>query len=204
MILFNVCEYFADILTILFTLLLNLQANLSKFYRNHFNMQQKKSLPNKREANIKGYILLIISALIIIPVTYLLIRNAFIPDKSNKIELLAGIDTITTGPIVQQVTLQDAINLAATQPNENNYINLGLQYYNQAMYKECIDATKKALDCNAQSYLAYNNLCSAYNQLGMWDEAIAAGEKALKIKPGDQLAGNNLKVSQDGKMRQKK
>lgn len=131
-------------------------------------------------------------------------RNYAIPNKSSKVELLPGLDTTTTSDATQAAKLKTAIDMATSQPNETNYINLGLLYFNQAKYKECIDATKKALDYNPQSYLAYNNLCSAYYNLGMWDEAIAAGEKALEIKPGDQLATNNLKISRDGKQKEGK
>jgi len=98
--------------------------------------------------------------------------------------------------------IQTAIDLANATPNETNYINLSLLYYQCGKYKECIDAAKKAIVYNAESYLAYNNICSASNQLGLWNEAIAAGKKALELKPGNQLATNNLKCATDGKAKQ--
>jgi protein O-mannosyl-transferase len=166
-------------------------------------MRQNKPLNNnKKEDAFKAKALPIIIALIIIPVVYLMIRNYTVPNKGPKVELIAGVDTVTTSIANQATELQAAIDLAASQPNENNYINLGLMYYNRVDYNKCIEVTKKALEYNPKSSLAYNNLCSAYNQLRMWDEAIAAGKKALEIKPDDQLAANNLKVAEDGKSKQ--
>ncbi|MGD0710403.1 MAG: hypothetical protein ABR968_04420 [Bacteroidales bacterium] len=102
------------------------------------------------------------------------------------------------------IKLQAAIDLVTVSPNESNYINLSREYYYNGKFRECLDASKKSLFFNTNSYPAYNNMCCAYNQLGMWDEAIAAGKKAIEIKPGDQLATNNLKVSTDGKDKQDK
>ncbi len=168
-------------------------------------MRQNKLLNNKMKENtFKAKALPVIIALIIIPFVYLIIRNNTVPNKGPKIELIAGVDTVTTSIANQEAELQTAIDLATSQPNETNYINLGLLYYNRVEYNKCIEATKKALEYNPQSYLAYNNLCSAYNQLRLWDDAIAAGEKALEIKPGDQLAANNLKVSKEGKQKEEK
>jgi len=97
------------------------------------------------------------------------------------------------------IKLQSAIDLAKANPNEDNYINLSLVYFQNAMYNECIWAAQNALKYNANSYLAYNNMCCAYNQLGLWDEAIASGQYAISVIPGAQLVLNNLQSSIDGK-----
>jgi len=148
-------------------------------------------------------VIAIISILILFPLCYLVytvnIRKAEASDISK------NANELTNAPTDSVLgKLQTAIDLAKTAPNETNYINLSLEYYNNAKYNECVDASKKALDFNPRSYAAYNNLCSAYNQLGKWEEAIKAGEKALEIVPGDQLATNNLNVSIGGKTKQDK
>jgi len=126
-------------------------------------------------------------------------------EKANASIKINEKTTLTkTPPDSALIKLQAAIDLAKASPNETNYINLSRDYFYNGNYKECLDASKKALDYNANSYLAYNNMCCSYNQLGRWDEAIVAGKKAIELKPGDQLATNNLKVSTDGKDKQDK
>lgn len=162
-------------------------------------MPQKNISSDKKAIKHKGYVLIIITILIMIPLIYLVFRNSTMLNTGGKVELVAGVDTNTTGASEQGVKLQNAISLASSQPNETNYINLSLEYYNNARYLDCASAAQNALQYNPNSYVAYNNLCSAYNQLGQWDDAIAAGKKALEIKPGDQLATNNLNVALAGK-----
>ncbi len=183
-------------------ILLNLSANLSFFLKSFFLMKpQKKEEIKKPENKIVIYI---ITLFIVIPVIFLIYKNHAIPNKGINEKLSEGVDTTTLNPEEQSAALKEAINLALSKPNETNFINLSLAYYNRAMYDECIKASREALKYNSKSYYAYNNLCSAYNQLGMWDEAIAAGKKALEILPGDQLATNNLNISLKGKENQNK
>ncbi len=81
---------------------------------------------------------------------------------------------------------------AETTPNEANYLNLSLTYYNVGRYQDCIDAAYKALEFKPDFPEAYNNICSAHNELKQWDLAIAACSKALQLAPNYQLAKNNL------------
>jgi tetratricopeptide (TPR) repeat protein len=99
------------------------------------------------------------------------------------------------------IKLQAAIDLAKANPDEANYLNLSLLYFQNAMYNECIWATQNALKYNPSSYIAYNNMCSAYNALGKWDEAIVAGQNAITVIPGAQLVTNNLQISINGKIK---
>lgn len=86
-------------------------------------------------------------------------------------------------------------------PTYGKYINLSLYYYQAHLYDESIKMSKKALELNPKSAVAYNNLCSAYNDLQDWDKAIEAGKKALELDPNFQLAKANLEwaESQKGK-----
>lgn len=168
-------------------------------------MQQSKQISQNRDEKPHPNRIYLILLLIFIPVVYLVYRNYYVPNVSEKVEMNAALDTTTTtANRGKQESLQKAIDLAESQPNENNFINLSLEYYYNGKYKECATAAENALKYNAQSYAAYNNLCSAYNMLGYWDDAIVAGKKALEIRPGDQLAANNLKASTDGKALQDK
>jgi protein O-mannosyl-transferase len=102
------------------------------------------------------------------------------------------------------LTLQKALDLVKTNPGDETYINLSLEYFNNAMYVECIQAAQKALEYNASSYKAYNNMCAAYNKLGMWNKAVAAGQNAMAVIPGAQLAANNLQISIEGNVQLEK
>jgi tetratricopeptide (TPR) repeat protein len=95
------------------------------------------------------------------------------------------------------------INIAKTHPNAANYIQLSLVYYNFGCYQKCVDAATEALKYDANSSIAYNNICSGYNMLAMWDKAIEAGEKGLKISPDDNLLKNNLQAARLGKAAEK-
>jgi len=89
------------------------------------------------------------------------------------------------------------VAVAKRNPSSDNFINLSLAYYNESMFRECIDACNEALKLNPNNSTAYNNICSAYNQLKEWEKAIKACEKALEINPDFQLAKNNLKMAKE-------
>ncbi len=146
----------------------------------------------------------IISILILLPLCYLIYYNKIEKHEIYGLAKDTLSENIVSSPDSLAVKLKSAIDLAKSNPDEANYINLSLEYYHNGKYKECVVATKKAIQINPQSYTAYNNMCSAYNMLGYWDEAIDAGNKAIAIAPGNQLAINNLKASKDGKSRQDK
>lgn len=110
--------------------------------------------------------------------TELLTNPVYAKDAANRIELLQ--------------------NLCATTPTPENFINLSLEFYNQGMYQDCVNAAEEALKLRPDYDIAYNNICSAYNVLHQWDKAIAAGKKAVELNPNNQLAKNNLKASYDG------
>ncbi len=92
-----------------------------------------------------------------------------------------------------------ALALVQKNPNEANYINLSLVYYNLGSFQKCADAAKQAVKINPKSEGGYNNICSAYNMLKLWDQAIEAGEKGVAVNPDNQLLKNNLEVSKRGK-----
>lgn len=98
-------------------------------------------------------------------------------------------------PTTTNSVIDGLVATAKKTPSAENYINLSLAYYNEAMYEKCIDAAKQSLQINPNYDLAYNNICAAYNRLKNWDKAIEAGEKGLKINPNNQLLKNNLQES---------
>ena len=90
-------------------------------------------------------------------------------------------------------------NTAKQNPTPENYLNLSLEYYNNARYLDCVHAAQEAAKLKPDYDAAYNNICSAYNMLHDWDNAIAAGKKAVEINPKNQQAKNNLQLSIDSK-----
>lgn len=98
-------------------------------------------------------------------------------------------------------SMTDSMNFIITKnPTLENYINLSLLYYNFGCYQKCVAASTNALLYDANSDIAYNNICSAYNMLEKWELAIEAGEKGLKLNPENQLLKNNLLISKNGKL----
>jgi protein O-mannosyl-transferase len=88
--------------------------------------------------------------------------------------------------------LQTAIEAVAKEKSPENYLNLGLRYYESRQFEKSIEASRESLKLQPNYALAYNNICAAYNALSMWDKAIEACEQAIKIVPDFQLAKNNL------------
>lgn len=76
--------------------------------------------------------------------------------------------------------------------NAEKWLNISLDFYNQAKYQECINACMEALKIKPNFAEAYNNICSAHNAMGHWHLAIEACEKAVRIRPDFQLAINNM------------
>ncbi len=134
----------------------------------------------------------IIAVLIILPLLYLVYWNSFVRNKELTAPVSDSASVVANTAISPAEKLQSAIELATAQPSENNYINLSMEYYNNNMFEECIQASQKALGLNPQNAIAYNNICSAYNSLKIYDKGAEACEKALEIDPGFQLAKNNL------------
>lgn len=88
-------------------------------------------------------------------------------------------------------------DLCKTNPSEDNFINLSLEYYYSSDYKKCIEACNKALEIDPKNAIAYNNICSAYNSMQQWKKAKEACEKSLQIDPEFDRAKANLKVTED-------
>jgi tetratricopeptide (TPR) repeat protein len=72
------------------------------------------------------------------------------------------------------------------------YLSLSLSECRAGRNQECVDASKAALELDANSAIAYNNLAVGYAGLGAWDDAVIAARNAVRIDPGMQLAQNNL------------
>ena len=65
----------------------------------------------------------------------------------------------------------------------------------QGEFEKCIAASKMILKYEPNSFLAWNNICSAYNQLNQYDKAIDACNKGLKLAPTNELLKNNREVA---------
>jgi tetratricopeptide (TPR) repeat protein len=88
----------------------------------------------------------------------------------------------------------EADNVAAS-PTAEKYLQLSLDYYNEAKFDQCVNAAQQALKLKPNYVEAYNNIGSAYIALGQFDRAADTLKKALKIKPGFTLAKNNLALA---------
>ena len=110
------------------------------------------------------------------------------PNDTYTMQFL-NMDTTEASP------LKIAEQIAKNNPTPENYLNLSLQYYNNQLYNECIEACYEALKLKPDYSDAYNNICTAYNQLKMYDKAIEACDKALSISPNYELARNNRKLA---------
>lgn len=80
-----------------------------------------------------------------------------------------------------------------------NWIDRSLLLNQQGRYEESIAAAHQALELDARSAEAWNNIAAAYEAMGAWDRAIDAAQKAIALKPGFQLAKNNLAWSEQQK-----
>jgi tetratricopeptide (TPR) repeat protein len=72
------------------------------------------------------------------------------------------------------------------------WINLSLDQYKQAQYRQSIDSARRALRLDPNSAEAYTNIGADYGAMRQWDEAIQNEREALRRKPDLQLARNNL------------
>ena len=77
-----------------------------------------------------------------------------------------------------------------------DYLNQGLDYYNQGKYDKCIESSNQALKLKPDYADAWNNIGAAYLKLAQWDKAIDACKKALAINPNHTLANNNMKFAE--------
>lgn len=129
----------------------------------------------------------------VLPFCYIFYSN-FVRETPQPLQ--AQNQTTTTAPATAANNFTSALEAAEkgmqANPSYQTYLNLGLVYYQSGKYQESIEATKKALEYNAKSAVAYNNLAAAYGMLAQWDLEIEACKKALEIEPDMQLAKNNL------------
>ena len=93
----------------------------------------------------------------------------------------------------------DVYRTIEQNPTPDEYINLGLMYYKDKLYKKSIKYFQKSIEKDPKNAIAYNNICSAYNAMQKWDEAIKACEKAIDLEPDFQRAKNNLNNSKSMK-----
>ncbi|HSY77723.1 MAG TPA: tetratricopeptide repeat protein, partial [Bacteroidia bacterium] len=100
-----------------------------------------------------------------------------------------------TNSVGGEYRMKIALDSVKVHPTATNYITLSLIYYGQKDYKQCIEASEKAISLDVNNYTAYNNMGSAYNMLGDWKNAADALDKALKLKPDFELAKNNYVLS---------
>jgi len=100
---------------------------------------------------------------------------------------------LTSTPALQSVTN----NLAAieTNPTADNYVTLGLAYYDASEFEKAIEATQQAILINPNDAIAYNNLGWYYSALNEWNGAIEAFNAALAINPDFDLASRNLEMA---------
>jgi tetratricopeptide (TPR) repeat protein len=99
---------------------------------------------------------------------------------------------ILSHPKAQKTAVEQAKEMAKSNPTAEEYLNLSLQHYNAGRFEDSIKACNRALEIKSDYDLAYNNMCAAYNALKIWDKAIEACEKGIKINPDNQLLKNNL------------
>jgi tetratricopeptide (TPR) repeat protein len=106
-------------------------------------------------------------------------------------QLIARFDSQTENSDSNPVTLLE--QAVEKEPNEANYINLSVAYYQIGNYEGCVMACLKAIEFNPLSADAFNNLCSGYIKLNEPRKAIDACTRALAIRPEFPLATNNLR-----------
>lgn len=101
-------------------------------------------------------------------------------------------------------TLGKQAIITMENPNELNYLNLSLYYFQGKLYQESVKMAEKVISINPKNIAAYNNLCAANIMLGEFDKAIEAADKALEIDPNYQLTKNNLQWAKDAKANSQK
>ena len=112
------------------------------------------------------------------------------PEYMPAIELLNSIKNLQNETNADRI--KKAEEIAFAEKTSGNYIDLSLVYYKGGMYKECIDASERALQLQPNNAIAYNIICSAYCAMKEWQKAADACNKALEIDPSFQRAKNNL------------
>ncbi|QEE28250.1 tetratricopeptide repeat protein [Terriglobus albidus] len=90
---------------------------------------------------------------------------------------------------------QSLLTVAQATGNTVNYwVDASLYQYRSGNYAACIADAQKALDLNANTAPAYNNIGAAYAALQQWDLAIQNEREALRVDPSFAVAKNNLEA----------
>jgi len=87
-------------------------------------------------------------------------------------------------------------NLKKT-PSFESHIALGLEYASRGMREQALGMYMKAKEMNANSPLAWNNICAELNAQGRHGEALPHCEKAVELDGKFTLARNNLLWTQN-------
>jgi len=135
--------------------------------------------------DVKAFDKIFIDGRVYDPIAFnLLLQEKIIPEYSvaSKVE----IDSTTSKEVDKYC------RVVFENPSPENFLNLGLLFYNEKKYQESIRASSFAINMKPDFAEAYNNIAAAYGQLQMYNEEIKACEKALLLNPDFQLAKNNL------------
>lgn len=111
---------------------------------------------------------------------------------ANKIIPPINYNQTTTTTQAQSTAIVNAKNAVQSNPTAENYVALGLAYYNEGQFLECVMANREVVRLQPRNATAYCNTCAAFNSIKDWNHAIEACTEALKIDSSFQLAKNNL------------
>ncbi len=106
-----------------------------------------------------------------------------------------SVDDNDQSPISTPQSIMKSLTAIETNPTADNYVTLGLAYYNESKIEKAIEATQQAILINPNDPVAYNNLGWYYNTLKEWDRAIEAFNTVLEINPDFDLASRNLDIA---------
>lgn len=113
-------------------------------------------------------------------------------NKALKLNPDYGLAKNNLNDIIKRKTLINELKILISEaPNETNYLNLSLQYFNYELFENCIKISEEGILKHPTSDKLYNNLCASYNSIKEWDKAIEVGRKGLEINPNNQLLRNN-------------
>ena len=79
------------------------------------------------------------------------------------------------------------------------WLNTSLDQYRRREYEQSIESARHALQLDANSAEAFNNIGASYGAMQRWDDAIQNEREALRLNPALQIAKNNLVLFQQQK-----
>ncbi len=89
--------------------------------------------------------------------------------------------------------LDGSYRKSAANPATAALIEASLAAYRVSDFSKSIELAKQALQLDAHSAEAWNNVGAGYGALRQWDLGIAAEQRALALDPSLAVAGNNLR-----------